>query len=123
MGEESEDEDTDIPADEKSEDDAENMVITGDVSSIHAIGPKLRPRSIRITAKVHDKPVSVLIDGGSTHNFIKPAVAEQLSLPVHSISPFRVFGGNGASLRCSYACLSPPISLLGHIFDIDLFIL
>ncbi|KAG6413571.1 hypothetical protein SASPL_126285 [Salvia splendens] len=67
--------------------------------------------------------VTVLIDGGSTHNFIKPAVAEKLSLPVHEISPFRVFVGNGESLRCSYACLKTPISLQGNTFDIDLFIL
>ena len=67
--------------------------------------------------------MSVLIDGGSTHNFIKPAVADKLSLSLHTISPFRVFVGNGASLRCDYVSLNTPISLQGHRFDIDLFLL
>ncbi|KAG6430989.1 hypothetical protein SASPL_109064 [Salvia splendens] len=102
---------------------AENMVISGDVSRILVIGPKLRPRSIRITGMIYEAPVSVLIHGGSTHNFIKPAVAEQLSLSLHTISPFRVFVGNGASLRCDYVSLNTPISLQGNRFDIDLFLL
>lgn len=78
---------------------------------------------MRLLGQIHNFEVSVLIDGGSTHNFIKPTIAEKLSLPVHSITHFRVFVGNGASLRCNYACLKTPISLHGHDFDIDLFIL
>ncbi|XP_042017749.1 uncharacterized protein LOC121765611 [Salvia splendens] len=108
---------------EESDEEAENMVITGDVSSVHVIGPKIRPRSIRLTGILGEASVSVLIDGGSTHNFIKPTVAEKLSLPLHSIKPFRVFVGNGESLKCSYVCLGTPIVLQGHRFVVDLFIL
>ncbi|XP_047965871.1 uncharacterized protein LOC125210353 [Salvia hispanica] len=106
-----------------SDDDAENMVITGDVSSVHVISPKIRPRSIRLKGLINDATVIVLIDGGSSHNFIKPTIAEKLSLPLHSIKPFRVFVGNGESLRCSYVCLGTPIILQGHKFTIDLFVL
>ncbi|KAG6408291.1 hypothetical protein SASPL_131296 [Salvia splendens] len=106
-----------------SEDEANTMVITGDISTIHVIGPKLRPRAIRLTRHIHESPISVLIDGGSIHNFFKPAVAEKLSLSLHSVTPFRVFVENGDSLRCKYVCLSTPISLHGHMFAIDLFIL
>ncbi|XP_042037749.1 uncharacterized protein LOC121783641 [Salvia splendens] len=110
-------------ADERLDDDGENMVITGDVSSIHVISPKIKPRSIRLQGKINDASISVLIDGGSTHNFIQPSVAEKLSLCVHPISPFRVFVGNGESLRCSHACLRTPITMQGYSFEIDLFIL
>ncbi|KAG6392496.1 hypothetical protein SASPL_146718 [Salvia splendens] len=123
MGED-EESDTEHDNDEPLDgDDAENMVISGDVSRILVIGPKLRPRSIRITGMIYEAPVSVLIDGGSTHNFIKLAVAEQLSLSLHTISLFWVFVGNGASLRCDYVSLNTPISLSGNRFDIDLFLL
>ncbi|KAG6430634.1 hypothetical protein SASPL_108706 [Salvia splendens] len=108
---------------ELKEAEYESMVITGDVSRIHVISPSIRPRAIRLKGQINGYVVSVLIDGGSTHNFIKPVVAEKLSLPVHEISPFRVFVGNGGSLRCSFACLQTPISLQGTSFDIDLFIL
>ncbi|KAG6382962.1 hypothetical protein SASPL_157305 [Salvia splendens] len=120
-----EDDEEDAPFSEEPDtgDEGENMVITGDVSSIHVIGPQIKPRAIRLMGRINGYEVSVLIDSGSTHNFIQPTVAEKLSLHVHPISPFRVFVGNGESLRCSYACLQTPISLQGNHFDIDLFIL
>ena len=114
----------DDPNEETNTDlDGENMVITGDVSSIHMVNPRLKPRSIRLLGTINGKTVNVLIDRSSTHNFIKPAVAEQLSLPVLSVNPFRVFVGNGASLRCSYACVHTPIALQGHAFEVYLYIL
>ncbi|KAG6394777.1 hypothetical protein SASPL_145367 [Salvia splendens] len=67
-----------LPGDE---DDGENMVITGDVSCINLISPKLKPRSLHLAGTINNSRVSVLIDGGSTHNFIKPTIAEGLSLP------------------------------------------
>lgn len=108
---------------EQLDNDGENMVITGDVSSIHVLSPKIKPRAIRLKGRINDSEVSVLIDGGSTHNFIQHAVAEKLSLCVHPIIPFRVFVGNGESLRCSHACLRTPITMQGYSFEIDLFIL
>ena len=122
MGVDDEDDEStelEIPTDEE----CETMVITGDVSAVNVIGPQLKPRSIRIKGIINEQEVSVLIDGGSTHNFIQPTVAEQLSLPIHPITPFRVFVGNGASLKCSFACLKTQIMLQGNSFDIDLFIL
>ena len=103
--------------------DASNMVITAAVSSVHVLCPKIKPRSLSMKGRINSSPVSILIDGGSTHNFIKPSVAEQLSLPLNSSTPFRVIVGNGAALKCSYACLSTPIFMQGHHFEIDLFLL
>ncbi|KAG6400710.1 hypothetical protein SASPL_137552 [Salvia splendens] len=83
----------------------------------------IKPRSIRLHVRINGSSVSILIDGGSTHNFIQPTVAEKLSLPVNAISPFRVFAGDGASLKCAFTCLNTPVTLQGHQFEIDLFIL
>ncbi|KAG6432842.1 hypothetical protein SASPL_104430 [Salvia splendens] len=105
LGTDDEDNVTHSKSPEESDDEAKNMVITGDVSSVHVIGPKIRPCSIRLTGILREASVSVLIDGGNTHNFIKPTMAEKLSLPLHSIKPFRVFVENGESLKCSYVCL------------------
>ncbi|KAL1533371.1 hypothetical protein AAHA92_33261 [Salvia divinorum] len=104
-------------------DEAETMLITGDISTIHALASSVKPRSFRIIGAINQTPVSVLIDGGSTHNFINPTVAEKLSLHLQPISHFRVFVGNGDSLCCSYVCPQTLIVLQGHKFDIDLFIL
>ncbi|VFQ83690.1 unnamed protein product [Cuscuta campestris] len=67
--------------------------------------------------------IIVLLDSGSTHNFVHPMVAERLSLVLHPVSPFQFYVGNGDSLRCSYSCPHTPLMLHGHLFDIDLFLL
>ncbi|KAG6428509.1 hypothetical protein SASPL_112761 [Salvia splendens] len=110
-GPKSDSEEEETNADNLSDDGA-NMTITGDVSRILVIGPKIKLRSIRLTGYIRDSPLSVLIDGGSTHNLIKPSVADKLCLPLHVISPFRVFSGMellsgvitaGCSTGCSMA--------------------
>ncbi|VFQ66357.1 unnamed protein product [Cuscuta campestris] len=98
-------------------------LISTDISSIHSLAGSPSPRSLRLAGMINNGAVQVFLDGGSTHNFIHPAVAEHLALPLHPISPFRVYVGNGDSLRCTYSCPQTPLSLQGHCFNIDLYLL
>ncbi|KAG6400729.1 hypothetical protein SASPL_137571 [Salvia splendens] len=122
MGVDDEDEEIPVYDDTNVEDDGENMAICGDVSRVLVLYPKIKPRSICLHGRINGSSVFILIDGGSTHNFIQPTVAEKLSLPINVISPFRVFAGDGASLKCVFACFNTPVTLQGHRFEIDLFI-
>ncbi|VFQ87786.1 unnamed protein product [Cuscuta campestris] len=101
----------------------DTALITGDVSSILNMSELPNPRSLRLAGSINGSAVQVLIDGGSTHNFIHPAHAERLSLILHPVTPFRVYVGNGDSLRCSYFCPKSPLILQGHSFEVDLFML
>ncbi|VFQ64951.1 unnamed protein product [Cuscuta campestris] len=101
----------------------DDLVITGDISSMHSLSGSPNPRSLRLTGTIQNSSVHVLLDSGSTHNFIHPAVAECLSLVLHPVTPFRVYVGNGESLRCAYSCPQTSITLQGHIFAIDLYLL
>ena len=65
----------------------------------------------------------MLIDSGSTHNFVKPVLVEQLGLPMTLISSFRVSTGSGASLVCQYSCPAISLVLQGILFTMDLFVL
>ncbi|KAH6800199.1 hypothetical protein C2S52_000663 [Perilla frutescens var. hirtella] len=67
--------------------------------------------------------IQVLIDSGSTHNFLKPEVAERLKIPIESVSPFRVYVGNGDSLLCDCKATQVPVELQGTAFQIDFYIL
>ncbi|VFQ85068.1 unnamed protein product [Cuscuta campestris] len=98
-------------------------LINSDISSIHSLAGSPSPRSLKITGSVHNFAVQVLLDSGSTHNFVHPTVAERLALVLHPVPPFRVYVGNGDSLRCSYSCPRTPLMLHDHLFDIDLFLL
>ena len=48
--------------------------------------------------------VLILIDSGSTHNFISDKLVSELKLITHFISPFGVQIGNGDVLRCNRIC-------------------
>ena len=55
---------------------------------------------MRVSAKVGPHELIVLIDSGSTHNFINERIAELLQLPMVPIEPFNVKVANGDPLKC-----------------------
>ncbi|VFQ76738.1 unnamed protein product [Cuscuta campestris] len=116
-------EDPPLTDDSPADQDDFTPVIFGDVSSIHSMSGSPSPRSLKLAGSVNGASVQVLLDSGSTHNFIHPGVAERLALVLHPVTPFRVYVGNGDSLRCSYSCPRTPVSLQGQLFEIDLFML
>ncbi|VFQ93695.1 unnamed protein product, partial [Cuscuta campestris] len=116
------DEEEPVPADPTPL-DGEASLITADISSIHSLSGSPSPRALKLAGSVNNTPVQVLLDSGSTHNFIHPKVAEHLALVLQPVTPFRVYVGNGDSLRCAYACPQTPLLLQGHLFPVDLYLL
>ncbi|GMJ02876.1 hypothetical protein HRI_003956800 [Hibiscus trionum] len=57
------------------------------------------PNTWRVTGRVQGQDVRILIDGGSTHNFIQTRVANHLGLKLTAAPNFRVLVGNGAKLH------------------------
>ncbi|KAJ4721025.1 Transposon Ty3-G Gag-Pol polyprotein [Melia azedarach] len=68
--------------------------------SLHALTAWTATKTMRFTAKIGHYEVIVLIDGGSTHNFISDKVAALLRLPVMPTEPFNVRVANGPPLKC-----------------------
>lgn len=91
----------------------DDTVISGDISSLNALAGQGNPRSLRLLGYVGFQAFQVLIDSGSTHNFVKPLLAERLGLPVQLISAFKVYIGNGDVLPCSQLCPRVPLDLQG----------
>lgn len=81
--------------------------------SLHALSGAPAADTIRILGHIGSHPVRVLIDGGSTHNFIQDSIAVDLGLAHNPIAPFRVLVGSGQELICSKVCSN--VSLLIHI--------
>ena len=78
--------------------------VTGHMLSLNALAGQGNPRSFRLLGESGSHRFQVLIDNGSTHNFIKPVVAERVDLAIQPTSPFRVYIGNGDFLVCHYSC-------------------
>ena len=100
-----------------------NEDIPGDISSLNALMGHLYARALRLEGSFGDHRFHVLIDNGSTHNFIKPTIVEKLQLPVSRTPRFLVFIGNWDFLLCTQCCSSVLIALQGYKFTIDLFVL
>ncbi|VFQ69392.1 unnamed protein product [Cuscuta campestris] len=97
--------------------------ITADICSLNTMDGAPAPRSLRLAGRIHQTDIQVLIDGGSTHNFLHPDLVSKLQLPVFMVTPFRVYVGNGDSLPCDKRCAELPLFLQGTLFSVDVFVL
>ncbi|GJR96132.1 ty3-gypsy retrotransposon protein, partial [Tanacetum coccineum] len=80
--------------------------------------------SVSVTAtKAVTSTVHVLIDNGSTHNFVWADVVEKICLPVQSSNPFKVYIGSGEMLLCESICSWVMLSMQGLIMEVDIYVL
>ncbi|RVW92516.1 Retrovirus-related Pol polyprotein from transposon 297 [Vitis vinifera] len=86
--------------------------------SIHALTGWASPRTMRVAATIKSQPIMVLIDSGSTHNFLSDKVARTLRLPVVPMKSFTVHVANGERLLCQGRFEKVPIDLQGIPFSL-----
>lgn len=72
---------------------------------------------------MNGSPVQVLIDGGSTDNFVKTRVAKFLQLKIEPIPRFSVVVGSGQHLWCEGVSRKVPLSIQGCDIFLDLYVL
>nr|GMD47364.1 Retrovirus-related Pol polyprotein from transposon 17.6 [Ipomoea batatas] len=68
--------------------------------SLHALSGWSAQRTMRLSAQIFGRAITVLVDSGSTHNFIRSKLAEQLQLPFTPMDSFNVKVANGVPSRC-----------------------
>ncbi|XP_011000836.1 PREDICTED: uncharacterized protein LOC105108282 [Populus euphratica] len=91
--------------------------------SFHALAGTTHPQTFRVIGKVGNKDLTVLIDGGSTHNFIDQAVATKLGLPVIRDKVFRVTVGNKEIIECTRRCIGLLLNIQGLSIQADFYVL
>ena len=103
---------------------------TGDVMadetpaiSFHAFAGHSVPSTLRLEGRVNGHPVLILVDSGSTHNFIQTRMAKFLGLVVQPTAHLKVTIGNGDSLGCAGLCKGVDLDLGHYNCSLDLFLL
>ncbi|CAA0843096.1 Unknown protein, partial [Striga hermonthica] len=91
--------------------------------SMHAMAGTRGPRTMRLPACVKDRRIVVLVDNGSSHNFINADLSQKLKLPTKRFEPFEVQVANGERLTCSEAYRAVPIKFQGVVIKADLYAL
>ncbi|GAU40605.1 hypothetical protein TSUD_28110 [Trifolium subterraneum] len=108
------------------ETDTENHLDTPDLDaqiSFHSLSGSSATATLRIPGQIANHSVTVLIDGGSTHNFIQTRIAKFLNLPTSPVNTLKVMVGNGQLLECNHICPNTSLTLQNHPFTMDLYVL
>ncbi|CAA0836886.1 Unknown protein, partial [Striga hermonthica] len=107
---------------EREEEEVEVLEDEAEIS-VHAMAGTKGPRTMRLPAWVKDRRVTVVVDNGSSHNFINATLSHKLKLPTSMVEPFEVRVANGERLRCSKVYRGVPIKFQGVTVKADLFAL
>ena len=91
--------------------------------SLNALSGQVVPETLRMQGYIRGLPVSILIDGGSTHNFVHHRVVMTLGLTPTMMSPLRVIVGNADELQCQQTCPNVEVTIQQHAFVIDFHVL
>ncbi|PHT49607.1 hypothetical protein CQW23_09354 [Capsicum baccatum] len=76
-----------------------------------------------LTMIVKGKAIHVLIDIGSTHNFLDYNTARKLGCLLTAITPFGVSVADGKKVQSNYMCKGLTWKMQGVTFDSDMLIL
>ena len=69
---------------------------------------------------IKNKKVTVLIDFGSTHNFIKCKVAKDLNCFVYPTPEFQVMISDGGTINCSGKCHNINLAMGEYVLNIPM---
>ena len=89
--------------------------------SLHAIAGCSSPRTMRFKARIRKRKLVILIDSGSTHNFVDQKLTHSLGLAVTPITEFNVKVANGESLVCKERYEQVSITIQGFKFSTTLY--
>lgn len=104
-------------------DDEDGIDMDSPEISLHAMTGSQSPQTMRVKGFLRRLNLMILVDTGSTHNFLSPRVANKLGLPISKDSRFEVVVANGDRIHCLGACEG--VKLLIQVLEIqtDFFIL
>ena len=76
--------------------------------------------TMRMRGKINGHWITILIDIGSTHNFLDTAILVILQLSLDLTLTFEVKVANGATILTQGVCANVRISMQRHAFAVDL---
>ena len=91
--------------------------------SFNSLAGNVALETLRFMGTIGNHHVVLLVDGGSTQNFIQHQLVSQLSLTPRTTTPLRVMVGNSQQLECTSVCESVSVTIQATQFIVDLHVL
>jgi hypothetical protein len=95
------------------------------VISLNALTGFSAPQTLKLIGYIKHQKVIILVDSGSTHNFIHHRIAQETHCYIHAINNFQIMIANGGSMKCGGHCENVCLQigdyhLKSHMFAIDM---
>ena len=91
--------------------------------TLYALVGNPTPGTMRVKGKVNSVSLVILVDSGSTHNFIDAAVISVLHIPVDKSQILEVKVANGDIIKTQGLCKDVLMCLQGQVFLVQLNVL
>jgi len=69
------------------------------------------PQTMKVNGLLKRQQVTILIDTGSTNNFLDENIAKKLSIPMEDCEPFEVTLADGGILTCKSKCSNVKLTI------------
>jgi hypothetical protein len=95
------------------------------VISLNALTGFSTPQTLKLIGYIKHRKVIILVDSGSTHNFIHLRIAQETHYYIHVVNNFQIMISNGGSMKCGGHCENVCLQigdyhLKSHMFAIDM---
>lgn len=87
--------------------------------SFHAIAGTKHPQTMRLQERFKGKEVTVLVDSGSTHNFVDQPLVKKWGLKVTQDHTFQLMVATKEKIDCMRRCLALPLDIQGYQMKAD----
>jgi hypothetical protein len=91
--------------------------------SISAILGSSGPKSMRLVGVLQSQVVSILIDSGSTYNFLDPTFLAKVNLPIISTPRLQVKIANGDTIQCFGRVPHVSLKVQGHPIQAEFYLI
>jgi hypothetical protein len=95
------------------------------IISLNALTGFSAPQTLKLIGYIKHQKVIILVDSGSTHNFIHHCIAKETHCYIHAVNNFQMMIANGGSMKCRGRCENVRLQisdyhLKSHMFSIDM---
>jgi len=95
------------------------------IISLNSLTGFSAPQILKLIGYIKHMKVIIVVDSGSTHNFIYPCISQETNFYIHAVNNFQIMIANGGSMKCGGICENARLQigdyhLKSHMFSIDM---
>jgi hypothetical protein len=74
------------------------------VISLNSLTDFSAPQNLKLIGYIKNRKVIILMDSGSTHNFIHRRISQEVNCYICVVNNFQIMISNGGSMKCGGRC-------------------